>query len=68
MQRDLKILFLDKLTLFIIFLNFSIELFVSGLIFARMVSGFDYFLFIAPGANLMTALVVAFQAGRDLVV
>jgi ABC-type polysaccharide/polyol phosphate export permease len=68
MQRDLKILFLDKLTLFIIFLNFSIELFVSGLIFARMVSGFDYFLFIAPGANLMTALVVAFQAGRELFV
>ena len=54
--------------LVIMFANFSIDLGVSGLSLGRMINnlGFSYFLFIAPGANLITATVAAFQSGRDV--
>jgi ABC-2 type transport system permease protein len=54
--------------LVIMFVNFMIDLGVSGLSLGAMIRnlGFSYFLYIAPGANLITATVAAFQSGRDV--
>jgi len=65
-QRDLQLLFSDRLLLVIMFVNFTIDLGISGLSLAAMIRGFNYFLYIAPGANLVTATVAAFQSGRDI--
>src|SRR5207302_9120423 len=50
------------------FANFAIDLFVTAATFGRLVTGqgANYFLFIAPGSNLITAMVAAFQSGRDV--
>src|SRR5437879_12183753 len=50
------------------FANFAIDLFVTAATFGRLVTGqgANYFLFIAPGSNLITAMVAAFQSGRDI--
>ena len=52
----------------IMFVNFMIDLGVSGLSLGAMIRnlGYSYFLYIAPGANLITATVAAFQSGRDV--
>ncbi len=54
----------------IMFVNFMIDLGVSGLSLNKMLTqsnlGFNYFFYIAPGANLITATVAAFQSGRDV--
>jgi ABC-2 type transport system permease protein len=68
LERDLRIFFNDKLSILLMFVNFSIDLFVSGLTFSRMITGFNYLLFVAPGANLITAAFVAFQSGREIFV
>ncbi len=66
-ERDIRILVSDRYLLVIMFVNFSIDLVISGLSLARLVPpSFNYFLFIAPGANLVTATVAAFQSGRDV--
>ncbi|MBI2184366.1 MAG: ABC transporter permease [Thaumarchaeota archaeon] len=65
-ERDLRILFHDKISLVLMFMNFAIDLFVSGVTFSQMITGFNYFLFIAPGATLVTAGTVAFQSGREI--
>lgn len=65
-QRDFKLLFSDRFLMVIMFVNFSIDLGISGLSLSAMVKGFNYFLYIAPGANLITATVAAFQSGRDI--
>jgi ABC-2 type transport system permease protein len=67
-ERDFRIFFADKYMLMIMFANFSIDLGVSGLSLGNMISnlGYSYFLYIAPGANLITATVAAFQSGRDV--
>lgn len=65
-ERDFRTFFADRFLLVVMFLNFMIDLGVSGLSLAAMVRGFNYFLFIAPGANLITATVAAFQSGRDV--
>jgi ABC-2 type transport system permease protein len=68
MERDFRIFFADRFLLVIMFVNFMIDLGVSGLSLSRMINnlGFNYFLYIAPGANLVTATVAAFQSGRDV--
>ena len=60
--------FADRYMLVIMFINFMIDLGVSGLSLGAMIRnlGFSYFLYIAPGANLITATVAAFQSGRDV--
>ncbi len=67
-ERDFRIFFADRFMLMIMFLNFMIDLGVSGLSLGAMIRnlGFSYFLYIAPGANLITATVAAFQSGRDV--
>ena len=52
----------------IMFVNFTIDLGVSGLSLNNLIRSlpFSYFLYIAPGANLITATVAAFQSGRDV--
>jgi len=69
-ERDFRIFFADRFLLVIMFVNFMIDLGVSGLSLSRMIhnqSFFqNYFLYIAPGANLVTATVAAFQSGRDV--
>ena len=67
-ERDFRIFFADRYMLVIMFINFMIDLGVSGLSLGAMIKnlGFSYFLFIAPGANLITATVAAFQSGRDV--
>ncbi len=66
-ERDIRILFSDRYLLVIMFVNFSIDLGISGLSLAALARGYNnYFLFIAPGANLVTAMVAAFQSGRDV--
>lgn len=47
------------------FANFAIDLFVTAATFGHLI-GYDYFLSIAPGSNLITASVAAFQSGRDI--
>jgi ABC-2 type transport system permease protein len=67
MERDFRIFFADRYMLAIMFVNFMIDLGVSGLSLSAMIRGLgNYFLFIAPGANLITATVAAFQSGRDV--
>ena len=67
-ERDIRIFFADRYMLVIMFINFMIDLGVSGLSLGAMINnlGFSYFLYIAPGANLITATVAAFQSGRDV--
>jgi len=62
------VFFADRYMLVIMFINFMIDLGVSGLSLGAMIRnlGFSYFLYIAPGANLITATVAAFQSGRDV--
>ncbi len=47
------------------FANFCIDLFVTAATFGNLI-GSNYFLRIAPGSNLITAMVAAFQSGRDI--
>jgi ABC-type polysaccharide/polyol phosphate export permease len=67
-ERDFRVFFADRYMLVIMFINFMIDLGVSGLSLGAMINnlGFSYFLYIAPGANLITATVAAFQSGRDV--
>ena len=67
-ERDFRIFFADRFMLVIMFVNFMIDLGVSGLSLGSMIRnlGYSYFLYIAPGANLITATVAAFQSGRDV--
>lgn len=66
-ERDFRIFFADRFMLVIMFVNFMIDLGVSGLSLSAMIKGLgNYFLYIAPGANLVTATVAAFQSGRDV--
>lgn len=67
-ERDFRVFFADKYMLVIMFINFMIDLGVSGLSLGAMIRnlGYSYFLYIAPGANLITATVAAFQSGRDV--
>ena len=66
-ERDFRIFFADRYMLAIMFVNFMIDLGVSGLSLSAMIKGLgNYFLYIAPGANLITASVAAFQSGRDI--
>ena len=67
-ERDFRVFFADRFMLVIMFVNFMIDLGVSGLSLSSMIRnlGFSYFLYIAPGANLVTATVAAFQSGRDV--
>ena len=66
-ERDFRIFFADRYMLAIMFINFMIDLGVSGLSLSAMIRGLgNYFLYIAPGANLITAAVAAFQSGRDI--
>jgi len=67
-ERDVRVFFADRYMLMIMFINFLIDLGVSGLSLGAMINnlGFSYFLYIAPGANLLTATVAAFQSGRDV--
>ena len=67
-ERDVRVFFADRYMLMIMFINFMIDLGVSGLSLGAMINnlGFSYFLYIAPGANLLTATVAAFQSGRDV--
>ena len=67
-ERDFRIFFADKYMLVIMFINFMIDLGVSGLSLGAMLRNlpYSYFLYIAPGANLITATVAGFQSGRDV--
>ena len=68
-ERDFRVFFADRYMIVIMFVNFMIDLGVSGLSLNNLLSksvGFNYFLYIAPGANLITATVAAFQSGRDV--
>src|SRR5712692_5019439 len=67
-ERDVRVLFSDAFLVAIMFANFAIDLFVTAATFGRLVTGqgANYFLFIAPGSNLITAMVAAFQSGRDV--
>jgi ABC-type polysaccharide/polyol phosphate export permease len=67
-ERDFRIFFADRFMLVIMFVNFMIDLGVSGLSLSAMIRnlGYSYFLYIAPGANLVTATVAGFQSGRDV--
>jgi ABC-type polysaccharide/polyol phosphate export permease len=67
-ERDFRVFFADKYMLVIMFINFMIDLGVSGLSLGAMLRNlpYSYFLYIAPGANLITATVAAFQSGRDV--
>src|SRR3989442_12150603 len=47
------------------FANFCIDLFVTAATFGNLI-GSNYFLRIAPGSNLITAMVAAFKSGRDI--
>jgi len=64
-ERDVKILFSDTFLIGIMFANFCIDLFVTASAFGNLI-GSSYFLRIAPGSNLITAMVAAFQSGRDI--
>ncbi len=66
LERDFRLFFSDRFLLVVMFVNFIIDLGVSGLSLSAMVKGFNYFIYIAPGANLVTATVAAFQSGRDV--
>ena len=64
-ERDIRILFSDTFLIGIMFANFCIDLFVTAATFGNLI-GTSYFLRIAPGSNLITAMVAAFQSGRDI--
>ncbi len=64
-ERDIRILFSDTFLIGIMFANFGIDLFVTAATFGNLI-GYSYFLRIAPGSNLITAMVAAFQSGRDI--
>ena len=64
-ERDIRILFSDSFLVGIMFANFGIDLFVTAATFGNLI-GYSYFLRIAPGSNLITAMVAAFQSGRDV--
>lgn len=69
-ERDVRILFSDTFLVGIMFANFAIDLFVTAVTFGNLIpppTGIpSYFLYIAPGSNLITAAVAAFQSGRDV--
>ncbi len=70
-ERDIRILFSDTFLVGIMFANFSIDLFITAVTFGNLIppgtNGIpNYFLYIAPGSNLVTAMVAAFQSGRDV--
>ena len=65
-ERDVRILFSDSFLVGIMFANFAIDLFVTAATFGRLIPSGDYFLYIAPGSNFITASVAAFQSGRDV--
>ncbi len=64
-ERDIRILFSDTFLVGIMFANFCVDLFVTAATFSNLVSS-SYFLMIAPGSNFITAMVAAFQSGRDV--
>ena len=64
-ERDIRILFSDSFLIGIMFANFGIDLFVTAASFGNLI-GYSYFLRIAPGSNFITAMVAAFQSGRDI--
>jgi ABC-2 type transport system permease protein len=64
-ERDVRILFTDTFLIGIMSANFAIDLFVTAATFGNLI-GYNYFLRIAPGSNLITAMVAAFQSGRDI--
>lgn len=65
-ERDVRILFSDTFLVGIMFANFAIDLFVTAATFGRLIPSGNYFLYIAPGSNFITASVAAFQSGRDV--
>ncbi|HEY4822635.1 MAG TPA: ABC transporter permease [Candidatus Bathyarchaeia archaeon] len=65
-ERDVRILFSDSFLVGIMFANFAIDLFVTAATFGRLIPSGNYFLYIAPGSNFITASVAAFQSGRDV--
>ncbi len=65
-ERDIRILFSDTFLIGIMFANFAIDLFVTAATFGRLIPTGNYFLYIAPGSNFITASVAAFQSGRDV--
>ena len=65
-ERDVRILFSDTFLVGIMFANFAIDLFVTAATFGRLIPTGNYFLYIAPGSNFITASVAAFQSGRDV--
>lgn len=65
-ERDVRILFSDTFLVGIMFANFAIDLFVTAATFGRLIPEGNYFLYIAPGSNFITAMVAAFQSGRDI--
>lgn len=65
-ERDVRILFSDSFLVGIMFANFAIDLFVTAATFGRLIPEGNYFLYIAPGSNFITASVAAFQSGRDV--
>jgi ABC-2 type transport system permease protein len=65
-ERDVRILFSDTFLVGIMFANFAIDLFVTAATFGHLINRGNYFLFIAPGSNFITASVAAFQSGRDV--
>ncbi len=66
----MRILFSDTFLVGIMFANFAIDLFVTAVTFGRLIPKTpaipNYFLYIAPGSNFITAAVAAFQSGRDV--
>ncbi len=64
-ERDIRILFSDSFLVGIMFANFCVDLFVTAATFSNLISS-SYFLRIAPGSNFITAMVAAFQSGRDV--
>jgi len=65
-ERDVRLLFSDTFLVGIMFSNFAIDLFVTAATFGRLIPEANYFLYIAPGSNFITASVAAFQSGRDV--
>ncbi len=69
-ERDIRILFSDTFLVGIMFTNFAIDLFITAVTFGNLIPPTsdipNYFLYIAPGSNLITAAVAAFQSGRDV--
>lgn len=64
LERDIRLFLADKILLMMASVNFCIDLFVTGTTLGKLVQGFNYFLYLAPGSNMITATAAAFQAGR----